>query len=75
MIFHWCLNDNKSPQVSRTLLSILTDLNNGVVWMVSIRPPISNFSNPLSKPLGIIITIFFSSKYWVLKYTNKKKAI
>ena len=54
MIFHWSLNDSKSPQVFRTLLSILTDLNNTVVWMVSARSPISNSSSPLNKYLGII---------------------
>ena len=31
MVFHWNLNDSKSSQVSRSLLSILTDLNNIVV--------------------------------------------
>ena len=31
-------------QVSRTILSILVHLNNGVVWMVLARPPITNFS-------------------------------
>ena len=31
MVFHWSLNDGKSPQISKTLLSILTDLNNAVV--------------------------------------------
>ena len=36
MVFHWSLSDNKSPQVSRTLLNILTDLNNAVVWVVFI---------------------------------------
>ena len=35
---------NKSSQVSKTLLSILADLNNAVVWMVSTRPVISKFS-------------------------------
>ena len=35
MVFHWSLSDSKSPQVSRTLLSILADLSNAVVWMVS----------------------------------------
>ena len=30
-----------SPEVSRTLLSILADLNNAVVWIVSFRPPVS----------------------------------
>ena len=38
MVFHWSLSGNKSPQVSRTLLSILADLNNAVVWMVSTHP-------------------------------------
>ena len=37
MVFHWSLNDNTSPQVSSTLLSILADLNSAVVWMVSTR--------------------------------------
>ena len=35
MVFHWSTNDNKSPRVSKTLLSILSHLNN-VVLMVSI---------------------------------------
>ena len=45
MVFHWSLSDSRFPQLSR----ILTDLNNAVVWMVSIRPSISNSSRPLSK--------------------------
>ena len=50
MIFHWSLSDNKSPQVSRTILSILANLNNTVVWMVSIvilfpSPLLSNCSD------------------------------
>ena len=52
MVFHWNLGDNKS-QVSRILLSILADLSIVVIWMVSARPPISNSSNPLTKPLGL----------------------
>ena len=36
------LSDSKSPQVFRTFLSILADLNNAVLWMSSIRPLISN---------------------------------
>ena len=51
MVFHWSLRDSKSPQVSRTLLSILTVLNNAVVWMVSTRPPTSKSSSPFSNPL------------------------
>ena len=37
MVSPWKMSDSKSPQVSRTLLSILIDLNNAVVWIVSIR--------------------------------------
>ena len=39
------LVDRKSPQVSRTLLSILVDLNNVVVWMASTCPLISKSSS------------------------------
>ena len=68
MTVHSSLSDSKSPWVSRTLLSILTDLNNAVVWLVSAFHLISKSSNPLSKPLGTIlsapitvIVIFYSS--------------
>ena len=71
MVFHWSLSDSKSPQVSRTLLSILAVLNNAVVWMISTRPPTSKFSSPFSNPLvivpkapitiGIIVTFMFHS--------------
>ena len=66
MVFHWSLSDSKSPQVSRTLLSILAVLNDAVVWMVSARPPTYTSSSPFSNPLvtvpnapitiGIIVT-------------------
>ena len=66
MVFHWSLRDNKSPQVSKTLLCILADLNNAVVWMVSTRPLISKPSSPCiihlvtvpsaSITIGIIVT-------------------
>ena len=45
------LSDSKSPQISRTLLSILVDLNNAVVWMVSTRPLISKSFSPCINPL------------------------
>ena len=45
MVFYWSLSDSKYPQISRTQHSILADLKNAVVWMVSIRRPISNFSS------------------------------
>ena len=54
MIFYWNLSNSKSHQVSWTLLSILDDLYNAVVWMVSARPLISNSSSPLTNPLRII---------------------
>ena len=70
-VFHWSLSDSKSPQVSRTLLSILAVLNNVVLWMVSTRPPTSKSSSPFSNPLvtvpnapitiGIIVTCMFHS--------------
>ena len=53
-VFHWNLSDSKSTQVSRTLLSILTDLNWSVVWMIKIFPLISNSSSHSSRPLGTV---------------------
>ena len=52
MVLHWSLSESKSPPVTRTLLSILADLNNAVVWMISDCPLIFNSSSPLTKPLG-----------------------
>ena len=66
MVFHRSL---KSPQVFRTLLSILVVLNNVVVWMVSASSLISKSSSPFKNPLvtvlkapitiGIIVTFMF----------------
>ena len=71
MVFHWRLNDSKSPQVSRTLLNILAVFNNAVVWMVSTCPPTSKSSSSFNNPLvtvpkapitlGIIVTFMFHS--------------
>ena len=71
MVSPWTLSDNKSSQISRTLLSILADHNNPVVWMVSTRPLISKSSGPYTNPLlteprapitiGIIVTFMFRS--------------
>ena len=55
MVFHWSLSDSKSPQVFRTLLSILAVLKNAVVWMVFTRPPTSKSSNPFSNPLVTVL--------------------
>ena len=46
MVSLWSLSDSKSPQVSRTLLGMLADLNNAVDCMVSSRPHISKSSRP-----------------------------
>ena len=54
MVFHKSLRDSKSSRVSRTFLSILADLNNALVWMVSTFPLISKFSSPITNPLGIV---------------------
>ena len=51
MVFHRSLSDSKSPQVSRTLLSIFADLNDIVVCMLSTHPLISNSSSPFNNPL------------------------
>ena len=69
MVFHWSLRDSKSPQVSRTLLSILAVFNNAVVWVVSTRPLTFKSSSPFRNPLatvpnapitiGIIVTFMF----------------
>ena len=69
MVSHWSLSDSKSSQIYRTLLSILADLNNAVVWVVSICPLISKSFSPCpnpsatvsSAPITIGITVTFMS--------------
>ena len=73
MVSHWSLSDNKSPQVSRPLFSILADLNNAVIWMVITRPVIFKSSYPCTNRLvivssvpitiGIIVTFMFHSVF------------
>ena len=64
-LFEFFPSDSKSPQLSRILLSILSDLNSAMVWMVLILPLISNSSRPISNLLGtvlrtvIVITVTF----------------
>ena len=51
-VSHSNLSDNKSPQVSSTLLSILSALNNAnYVWMVSTHLVISRSLSPCINPL------------------------
>ena len=70
MVFH--CSESKSSHVSRTLLSILADLNTAIVtWMVSTYPVISKSSSLCTNPLvtvpsapitiGIIVTFMFHS--------------
>ena len=69
MVFHWSLCDSKSPQVSRTHVRILAVFSNAVVWIVSVRPPISKSSRPFNNHLvtvpnapitiGTIVTFMF----------------
>ena len=69
MVFHWSLNDSKSRQVSRTILSNLADLSSVVFWMVYSHPLISKSSSPFIKLLvseprapitiGINVTFMF----------------
>ena len=54
VVFHWSLSDSNFPQISIFLLSIQANLNNAVVWMASIHPPIFNSSCLPSKPLGTV---------------------
>ena len=78
--FHW--SDSKSPQLSRTLLSILADLNKVVVWMVFILPLISNSFSPFSEPLGtdtstptltgITVTFIFHSFFFFSSLARSK---
>ena len=76
VVFHWSLSDSKSPQVSRTLLSILANLNSVLVWMVTTRPLISKSSRPFNNPsmtllrapitIGINVTFIFNSFFYSL---------
>ena len=56
IVLHWSLSDNKFPQVSKTLLSILVDLKNAVVWMVSNLHLISKSSSPCTNPLMTVLS-------------------
>ena len=53
MVSHWSLSNCKFSQVTRLLLSILADLYNAVVWMVS-NSHICKCFSPLINLLGIV---------------------
>ena len=54
VVFYQSLSDDKSLKDSRTFLSILTDLSNVVVWLVSVCPLISQSPSFLNNPLVIV---------------------
>ena len=54
--FHCSLCDSKSSQIFQNLLSILVELNNAAVLMVSARPLISNDPCPVFNPLKIVLS-------------------
>ena len=77
MIFYWSRSHSKSPQLSKTVLNFLADLNNVLVWMFSSF--MSKYSGPCTKHLlrepiiiGVPVTFMthcfflFSSKVLVL---------
>ena len=55
-VFHWSLTDSKFPHVFRTLLSILTDVYNAAVCMVSSCPLISKSTSPCTKPFVTVMS-------------------
>ena len=55
--FHLSLRDSKTPQIFSAILRILVDLNNAVVWMVSILTLIFNPSSIFSDHFGTIPTV------------------
>ena len=54
MVFHRSLSDRKSSRISRTRHSILVDLSNAIVCIVSARSLISSSSTPHNKYLRIV---------------------
>ena len=82
MVSYWNLSDIKSPQVFRTLLSILADLNNAVISMVSTRPLISKSPSPCTNHLvivpkvlikiGITVTFMFHNFF---QFSSKVKVL
>ena len=51
MIFHWSRRNRECHQISRILISILADLHNTVVWMISTGPCIPKSSSPCTNPI------------------------
>ena len=74
MVFHLCLSDSKSTQISRIILSILADLSNAVVWILLTLSLIYKSLSPCTNPLvtvsstpvtiGITVTFMFHSFFY-----------
>ena len=78
MVFHRSLSDSKSPQVSRTLLSILAVLDSAVVWIIFTRPPTSKSTSLLYSLLVtiiIIIIIISSIIFFYHHYDHKRENV
>ena len=81
MVFPWSQSNNTSPLVSRTLLSILADFNNALIFMIFFRTPISNSSSFLFEPLmtvqgtpikiSITVTLMFHSLFVFFYFSGK----
>ena len=69
MVSNWILSKNKRSQVSRTLLSILADLSNAVVWVVATHPVISKSTSPCTNRLVTVhrATIIILPIGWVCR--------
>ena len=65
VVFRCSLYDSKSSQVPWTYLSILADLSNATVWMVSIFPMISCSSVFSRSSFGFIATIMFRRFFYL----------
>ena len=66
----WCLSDCKSPEIFRTLLNILTYLNNSVVYIITIFIWFSISAFFLSSPFenitntAVTIVIYYSFMFY-----------
>ena len=66
MVFHRSLSDYKSPQVSRSFLSILGDLTNALFWMVSTHPLIFKSSSSFTN----LWWLFQELQLWLVSLTH-----
>ena len=81
IVSHWCLSDIRSPQISRTLLNILDDLNNAAVWIVSTFPLISKSSSLCTNligpraPITTAITVVFMFHSFIFPFSSKVQVL